>query len=35
LGPAYGFVSWLIPAVLRKKAKAKLDDFVSQHPEYQ
>jgi hypothetical protein len=35
LGPAYGFVSWLIPKVRRNKAMGKLHDFIKHHPEYQ
>ena len=34
LGPAKGFLSWLVPGIRRKKAMDKLGDFIKQHPEY-
>jgi ketosteroid isomerase-like protein len=34
LGPVKGVISWLIPATLKARAKAKIDSFVARHPEY-
>jgi hypothetical protein len=35
LGPVSGLLSWLLPAIRRRKAKQKLDSFVATHPQYQ
>jgi SnoaL-like domain len=34
LGPAKGFLSWLVPAIRHKKAMDKLRNFIKDHPEY-
>jgi hypothetical protein len=34
LGPVKGIAAWLVPALRQKKAKEKLEGFISKHPEY-
>jgi ketosteroid isomerase-like protein len=34
LGPIKGTLSWLVPAIRRAKANAKLEAFIAEHPEY-
>lgn len=34
LGPVKGIAAWLVPTLRQKKAKEKLEAFISRHPEY-
>ena len=34
LGPVKGIAAWLVPTLRQKKAKEKLQGFISRHPEY-